>query len=155
MFDDLRNLYQEVILDHGRKPRNFRRLEDADRHGRGDNPMCGDRMELWVKLAPDGRLADVAFQGRGCAISMASASLMTETVRGKTPGEARALGEKFRGLAMTGTCPDCGAELADEMERLQVLGGVSEFPSRVKCATLAWHTLNTALDNSGKEASSE
>jgi nitrogen fixation NifU-like protein len=155
MFDDLRDLYQEVILDHGRKPRNFRRLEDADRHGRGDNPMCGDRMELWVKLAPDGRLEDVAFQGRGCAISMASASLMTETVRGKTPEEAQELGEKFRGLAMTGTCPDCGAGLADEMERLQVLGGVSEFPSRVKCATLAWHTLNTALDNSGKEASSE
>jgi len=155
MFDDLRDLYQEVILDHGRKPRNFRRLEDADRSGRGDNPMCGDRMQLWVKLAPDGRLADVAFQGKGCAISMASASLMTETVRGKTQDEARELSEKFRGLAMTGACPDCGASLSDEMERLQVLGGVSEFPSRVKCATLAWHTLNAALDNSGKEASSE
>lgn len=155
MFDDLRDLYQEVILDHGRKPRNFRRLEDADRVGRGDNPMCGDRMQLWVKLAPDGRLADVAFEGKGCAISMASASLMTETVRGKTQEEARELSEKFRSLAMTGTCPDCGASLADEMERLQVLGGVSEFPSRVKCATLAWHTLNVALDDSGKEASSE
>ncbi|HWX48783.1 MAG TPA: SUF system NifU family Fe-S cluster assembly protein [Roseomonas sp.] len=155
MFDDLRDLYQEVILDHGRKPRNFRRLEDADRSGRGDNPMCGDRMQLWVKLAPDGRLADVAFQGKGCAISMASASLMTETVRGKTQDEARALSEKFRELAMTGTCPECGGPLADEMERLQVLGGVSEFPSRVKCATLAWHTLNAALDNTGKEVSSE
>jgi nitrogen fixation protein NifU and related proteins len=155
MFDDLRDLYQEVILDHGRKPRNFRRLEEADRHGRGDNPMCGDRMELWVKLAGDGRLDDVAFQGKGCAISMASASLMTETVRGKTQAEARELGEKFRELAMTGHCPDCGASLEEEMERLQVLGGVSEFPSRVKCATLAWHTLNTALDNQGKEASSE
>ena len=155
MFDDLRDLYQEVILDHGRKPRNFRRLDDADRHGRGDNPMCGDRMELWVKLAPEGRLGDVAFQGKGCAISMASASLMTETVRGKTQAEARELGEKFRELAMTGSCPDCGASLEEEMERLQVLGGVSEFPSRVKCATLAWHTLNTALDNAGKEASSE
>lgn len=155
MFDDLRDLYQEVILDHGRKPRNFRRLEDADRHGRGDNPMCGDRMELWVKLDAEGRLADVAFQGKGCAISMASASLMTETVRGKTPEQARTLGETFRSLAMTGTCPDCGGALEEEMERLQVLGGVSEFPSRVKCATLAWHTLNTALENSGKEASSE
>ncbi|ONG49004.1 SUF system NifU family Fe-S cluster assembly protein [Pseudoroseomonas deserti] len=155
MFDDLRDLYQEVILDHGRKPRNFRRLDDADRHGRGDNPMCGDRMELWVKLGGDGRLDDVAFQGKGCAISMASASLMTETVRGKTQAEARELGERFRELAMTGHCPDCGASLEEEMERLQVLGGVSEFPSRVKCATLAWHTLNTALDNAGKEASSE
>jgi nitrogen fixation NifU-like protein len=155
MFDDLRDLYQEVILDHGRKPRNFRRLEDANRHARGDNPMCGDRMELWVKLADDGRIADTGFQGRGCAISMASASLMTETVRGKTAAEANVLGEKFRALAMTGTCPDCEAALADDMERLQVLGGVSEYPSRVKCATLAWHTLNNALNNRQEAASSE
>ena len=155
MFDDLRDLYQEVILDHGRKPRNFRRLEDADRHARGDNPMCGDRMELWVKLDAEGRIADTGFQGRGCAISMASASLMTETVRGKTAAEAHALGEKFRSLAMTGTCPECEADLADDMERLQVLGGVSEYPSRVKCATLAWHTLNNALDNKQEAASSE
>ena len=154
MFDDLRDLYQEVILDHGRKPRNFRRLEDADRHARGDNPLCGDRMELWVKLDGDGHIADAAFQGKGCAISMASASLMTETVRGKRAAEAKELGTKFRELAMTGTCPDCGADLAEEMERLQVLGGVAEYPSRVKCATLAWHTLNAALEGA-KEASSE
>jgi nitrogen fixation protein NifU and related proteins len=155
MFDDLRDLYQEVILDHGRKPRNLRRLEDADRSARGDNPLCGDRMELFLKLSPDGdRIADAAFQGRGCAISMASASLMTETVQGKTTAEAAELGSKFRELAMTGTCPDCGASLADEMERLQPLAGVHEFPSRVKCATLAWHTLNAALEGS-KEASSE
>lgn len=155
MFDDLRDLYQEVILDHGRKPRNFRRLEDADRHAKGDNPMCGDRMELWVKLAEDGAIADAGFEGRGCAISMASASLMTETVRGKTQAEAKELGDKFRTLAMTGTCPDCGAAIADEMERLQVLGGVSEFPSRVKCATLAWHTLANALDQKQEAARSE
>lgn len=154
MFDDLRDLYQEVILDHGRKPRNFRRLDDADRTARGDNPMCGDRMELFVKLAPDGHIADAAFQGRGCAISMASASLMTETVRGKSSAEASALSERFRSLAMTGACPECGADLADEMERLQPLSGVHEFPSRVKCATLAWHTLNAALVGR-EEASSE
>jgi nitrogen fixation protein NifU and related proteins len=145
MFDDLRDLYQEVILDHGRKPRNFRRLENADRVARGDNPLCGDRMELFVKLSPEGRIAEAAFQGRGCAISMASASLMTETVQGKTAAEATELGSKFRELAMSGTCPDCGAALAEEMERLQPLAGVHEFPSRVKCATLAWHTLNAAL----------
>jgi nitrogen fixation protein NifU and related proteins len=155
MFDDLRDLYQEVILDHGRKPRNFRRLEDADRSARGDNPMCGDRMELFLKLSPDGeRIADAAFQGRGCAISMASASLMTETVRGKSAAEAHEMSDKFRSLAMTGTCPDCGAGIAEEMERLQPLSGVHEFPSRVKCATLAWHTLNAALEGA-KEASSE
>jgi nitrogen fixation NifU-like protein len=154
MFEDLRDLYQELILDHGRKPRNFRRLEDADRAARGDNPMCGDRMELFLKLGPEGQIADVAFQGRGCAISMASASLMTETVKGKSAEQARDLSAKFRELAMTGTCPHCGADLAEEMERLAPLSGVHEFPSRVKCATLAWHTLNAALEGS-KEASSE
>ena len=153
MFDDLRDLYQELILDHGLKPRNFRRLEDANRHAKGDNPMCGDRMELALKL--DGEVVtDLGFQGRGCAISMASASLMTETVKGKTLAQAHQLSDSFRALAMTGSCPECGAELADEMERLQPLAGVHEFPSRVKCATLAWHTLNAALDGS-KEASSE
>jgi nitrogen fixation NifU-like protein len=153
MFDDLRDLYQEVILDHGRKPRNFRRLEAADLNARGDNPMCGDRMELFLDMEGD-RIADAAFQGRGCAISMASASLMTETVKGKTALEAREMAAKFREMAMTGTCPECGGALEEEMERLQALSGVHEFPSRVKCATLAWHTLNTALDG-GKEASSE
>jgi len=154
MFDDLRDLYQEVILDHGRKPRNFRRLEDADRGARGDNPMCGDRMELWLKMSPDGHIGDAAFQGRGCAISMASASLMTETVKGKTPDQAKDLGAKFRELAMTGTCPHCDGAIADDMERLTPLSGVHEFPSRVKCATLAWHTLNAALEGA-KEATSE
>ena len=154
LFDDLRDLYQEVILDHGRKPRNFRRLEDATETARGDNPMCGDRIELFIRRADDGTIADAAFQGRGCAISTASASLMTETVKGKTAEEAKALGAQFRELAMTGACPDCGAAFADDMERLAPLSGVHEFPSRVKCATLAWHTLNAALDGA-KEASSE
>jgi nitrogen fixation NifU-like protein len=154
LFGDLRDLYQDVILDHGRKPRNFRRLDDANLTSRGDNPMCGDRMELFLKTTPDGAIADAAFQGRGCAISMASASLMTETVKGKTPAQARAMGDTFRQLAMTGTCPDCGADIAEDVERLTPLSGVHEFPSRVKCATLAWHTLNAALDGA-KEASSE
>jgi nitrogen fixation NifU-like protein len=151
MFDELRDLYQEVILDHGRKPRNFRRLDAPDRSARGDNPMCGDRLELWLKLDGE-RIADAAFQGRGCAISIASASLLTETVRDRTADAARALAERFRTLATTGQCPDCTGDEA--MERLAVLGGVHEFPSRVKCATLAWHTLNAALDGA-KEASSE
>jgi len=154
LFGDLRDLYQDVILDHGRKPRNFRRLDDATSTARGDNPMCGDRMELFLRTAPDGRIADAAFQGRGCAISMASASLMTETIKGKTPAQARRIGDHFRALAMSGRCPDCGTDLADEMERLAPLSGVHEFPSRVKCATLPWHTLNAALDGA-KEASSE
>lgn len=155
IFGDLRDLYQEVILDHGRKPRNFRRLDSPDRTARGDNPMCGDRMELFLKMSPDGRIAETGFQGRGCAISMASASLMTETVKGKTPEEAKEMGEKFRVLAMTGTCPECGETIAEDMERLTPLSGVHEFPSRVKCATLAWHTLNAALEGATKEATSE
>jgi nitrogen fixation NifU-like protein len=154
MFDDLRDLYQEVILDHGRKPRNFRRLEDATQMARGDNPLCGDRIELFIKLGAENRIDDAAFQGRGCAISTASASLMTETVRGKTPAEAEALAGQFRDLAMTGNCPHCVASLTDEMERLAPLSGVHEFPSRVKCATLAWHTLHAALAGA-PEASSE
>jgi nitrogen fixation protein NifU and related proteins len=154
LFGDLRDLYQDVILDHGRKPRNLRRLDDATLTARGDNPMCGDRMELFLRTAPDGAIEDAAFQGRGCAISMASASLMTETIKGKTPAQARRMGEHFRALAMTGSCPACGADLEEEMERLAPLSGVHEFPSRVKCATLAWHTLNAALDGA-KEASSE
>jgi nitrogen fixation NifU-like protein len=154
LFGDLRDLYQDVILDHGRKPRNLRRLDNATMTARGDNPMCGDRMELFLVASPDGSIADAAFQGRGCAISMASASLMTETVKGKTLAQAKQLGQNFRTLAMTGTCPDCAADIAEEMERLTPLSGVHEFPSRVKCATLAWHTLNAALDGA-KEASSE
>jgi nitrogen fixation protein NifU and related proteins len=155
LFDDLRDLYQEVILDHGRKPRNFRRLDNATHRARGDNPMCGDRIELFLALDADGTIADAAFQGRGCAISLASGSLMTETVKGRSPSEARALGEAFRGLARTGTCPACDAALAEPMERLAPLSGVHEFPSRVKCATLAWHALAAALDGDGREASSE
>jgi nitrogen fixation NifU-like protein len=154
MFDDLRDLYQEVILDHGRKPRNLRRLDNATLTARGDNPMCGDRMELFLAM-DQGVIAEAAFQGRGCAISIASGSLMTETIKGRTPDEARALGEAFRNLARTGSCPACEGALAEAMERLTPLSGVHEFPSRVKCATLAWHTLNAALDGGGKEASSE
>jgi len=155
LFDNLRDLYQEVILDHGRKPRHFRRLDNATRTARGDNPMCGDRMELFLALAEDGHIEDATFQGRGCAISIASASLMTDTIAGRTQAEAREMSEKFRTLAMTGTCPACEGALAEAMERLTPLSGVHEFPSRVKCATLAWHTLNAALDGGTKEASSE
>lgn len=155
LFDDLRDLYQEVILDHGRKPRNFRRLDKATHRARGDNPMCGDRMELFLVVDDDGAIDDAAFQGRGCAISVASGSLMTETIKGRSLAEARALGEVFRNLAKTGTCPACDPGLSEAMERLSPLSGVHEFPSRVKCATLAWHTLNAALDGGSREASSK
>jgi nitrogen fixation NifU-like protein len=149
-FDELRDLYQEVILDHGRHPRNHRRLAAADRSAKGDNPMCGDRVEVFLRLGADGRIAEAAFEGRGCAISQASASLMTEIVPGRTEGEARAIGAALRTLARTGACPACEGAVAEALERLAPLGGVSEYPSRVKCATLAWHALDAALAGEGR-----
>jgi len=149
-FEELRDLYQEVILDHGRHPRNLRRLADADRSAKGDNPMCGDRVEVFLRLAPDGRIAEATFEGRGCAISQASASLMTELVPGRTAEEARAIGRALRTLARTGVCPDCEGVVAEAMERLAPFAGVSEYPSRVKCATLAWHALDAALSGEGR-----
>ncbi|WP_144182648.1 Fe-S cluster assembly sulfur transfer protein SufU [Elioraea rosea] len=149
-FDELRDLYQEVILDHGRHPRNHRRLADADRSAKGDNPMCGDRVEVFLRLGADGRIAEASFEGRGCAISQASASLMTELVSGRTADEAKELASALRSLARTGACPACQGAVAEAMERLAPLGGVSEYPSRVKCATLAWHALEAALAGEGK-----
>jgi nitrogen fixation NifU-like protein len=152
-FDDLRDLYQEVILDHGRRPRHAVRLEDFDSTAKGDNPMCGDRVQVWVKLDADS-IARVGFEARGCAISIASADLMAETVQGRATTDTRALFEAFREMARTGTCPACDAGLAEPIERLAPLSGVHEYPSRVKCATLPWHALIAALDGA-KEASSE
>nr|WP_294551763.1 SUF system NifU family Fe-S cluster assembly protein [uncultured Rhodopila sp.] len=152
-FDDLRDLYQEVILDHSRRPRHAQRLEAFDATAKGDNPMCGDRVQVWVKYDGDA-VGRIGFEARGCAISVASADLMAETVQGRGKADTRALFEAFRTLARTGTCPDCGGALIDPLERLAPLAGVHEYPSRVKCATLPWHALIAALDGT-KEASSE
>ena len=154
VFDDLRDLYQEVILDHGRRPRHAKRLDDFDATAKGDNPMCGDRVQLWLKYAPDGTIAHTGFEARGCAISIASADLMAETVQGRAPADTRALFAAFREMARTGTCPACDAALSAPLERLAPLSGVHDYPSRVKCATLPWHALIAALDGT-KEASSE
>lgn len=153
MFDDVRDLYQEVILDHGRRPRHAHRPERVDASAKGDNPMCGDRVQVWVQYAPDGAIADAGFDARGCAISVASADLMAETVHGKRPDDARALFAAFREMARTGTCPACDGVLAEPLERLQPLSGVHEYPSRVKCATLPWHALIAALDGEGETSS--
>lgn len=153
-FDDLRDLYQEVILDHGRRPRHARKLESFDATAKGDNPMCGDRVQVWVKYGADGTLADIGFEARGCAISVASADLMAETVQGRSKSDTKALFEAFREMARTGTCPHCEGALAEPLERLAPLSGVHDYPSRVKCATLPWHALTAALEGT-KEASSE
>lgn len=155
MFDEVRDLYQEVILDHGRRPRHGKRLEAFDASAKGDNPMCGDRVTVFVKR--DGEaIGEVGFEARGCAISVASADLMAEVVAGKSVTDARALFEQFREMARTGECPHCPKDgaLGEALGRLQPLSGVHEYPSRVKCATLPWHALMAALEG-GKEATSE
>ncbi|MBT6510163.1 MAG: SUF system NifU family Fe-S cluster assembly protein [Alphaproteobacteria bacterium] len=143
MMDDLRDLYQEVILDHGKNPRNFRHPDDCNRQAEGDNPLCGDQLAVYLKLNGEGMVEDVAFQGRGCAISMASASMMTEMVQGRSEADARALFAKFHKL-VTGT--DDEVDDDEDLDKLIVLSGVREFPMRVKCATLAWHTMTAAMD---------
>ena len=145
---DLRELYQQVILDHNKSPHNYRAIEGADRVSVGHNPVCGDRLSLFVKLEGD-RIADIGFQGSGCAISKASASIMTDSVKGKSMAEAEALFARFHGL-LTGP-PDVKAdpEALRPLGKLAVFSGVREFPVRVKCATLSWHTLQAALKGQG------
>jgi nitrogen fixation protein NifU and related proteins len=136
---NLEALYQETILEHNRRPRNFRELAGATGHAEGKNPLCGDQLHVWVKLDGD-RVAEATFQGQGCAISKASASLMTAAVAGKTKAEAEALFEKFHAM-VTGQAP------ADpSLGSLKVLGGVAKYPVRVKCASLAWHAFKAALE---------
>ncbi len=148
---DLRELYQEVILDHHKKPRNFRKLADATRQVEGYNPLCGDKVTVYVKLDGD-VVRDVSFQGAGCAISTASASMMTESLKGKTRAEAEALFRGFQDL-VTGK-PSAGADAA-KLGKLAVFTGVREFPVRVKCATLAWHTFQAAVAGENKTVSTE
>jgi nitrogen fixation NifU-like protein len=148
---DLRELYQEVILDHGKNPRNHRFPEPYNREGRGYNPLCGDKITLRLQLDGD-TISDIGFIGQGCAISQASCSTMTEALKGKTLGEAEALFEKFH--AMVTSDAGSGDDL-DALGKLAVFAGVREFPMRVKCATLGWHTLNQALRNEEGEARTE
>ena len=155
MMDDLRELYQEVILDHGRSPRNHRRPEDANRRAHGNNPICGDTLMVYLAVDDDGVIRDAAFEGKGCAISIASASMMTGILKGKTVARAQALFENFHDM-----CTKDDFDLAevngdaDDLDRLQVLAGVRAFPMRVKCATLAWHTMTAAMAG-GDNASTE
>jgi nitrogen fixation protein NifU and related proteins len=139
----LSELYQNVILEHNRSPRNYRAMSDADRKAEGHNPLCGDHVTVWVRMDGD-VIGDVAFQGAGCAISRASASLMTGAVKGKSRLEADALFQRFHKL-VTGTLPSGEAET---LGKLAVFSGVSQFPIRVKCASLSWHTLKAALEDS-------
>ncbi|HEU5393815.1 MAG TPA: SUF system NifU family Fe-S cluster assembly protein [Candidatus Methylomirabilis sp.] len=147
----LGDLYQEVILDHNRKPRNFGKVEGANRTAKGHNPLCGDHITLSLKLEGDA-IREIGFEGQGCAISKASASLMTSAVKGKSRKEAEALFEKFHRM-VTGGKPSPEEQAA--LGKLAVFSGVAEFPARVKCATLAWHTLRGALDAAGEIVTTE
>jgi nitrogen fixation protein NifU and related proteins len=148
---DLSDLYQEVILDHNRRPRNFGVLEPADRQALGHNPLCGDRLTVYLKMDQD-TIADVRFQGSGCAISKASASLMTEVVKGRSVGDALAWIDRFQALMKT---PIGQAVDEESFGKLAALAGVREFPMRVKCATLPWHTLKAAVAAAGEPARTE
>ena len=150
--DDLRELYQSTILDHNKSPRNFGRLEAANRQADGHNPVCGDKLTVYVQVGDDDTIEDVRFDGDGCAISTASASLMTEFVKGKTLAQASDAFGRFHEL-VTGP-PNEPADPGD-LGKLAVFAGVREFPMRVKCATLSWHTLTAALDASGETAKTE
>ena len=149
---DLRELYQEVILDHSRNPRNFGKLENANHEADGNNPLCGDQITLYVSTA-DGIVTDISFEGSGCAISTASASLMTEVLKGKSIEDAQELFELFHGM-VTGD-PAGESPSAQSMGKLSVLAGVREFPVRVKCASLAWHTFKAAIEESEEPISTE
>ncbi|MDX9740733.1 MAG: SUF system NifU family Fe-S cluster assembly protein [Gammaproteobacteria bacterium] len=146
--NELHDLYQEVIFDHNRNPRHCGKLDDANRCAKGFNPLCGDRVTLYLKIDDDGVIRDVGFDGSGCAISVASASLMTENLIGKTEAEAEALFSRFHDMLVAG-----GDESG--LGKLQALSGVKEFPSRIKCATLAWHALHTAISGDKDSVSTE
>ncbi len=146
MDNELRELYQQIILDHNKSPKNFKKLETANHSAEGYNPLCGDRIDIYLNIQ-DGIISDVSFQGSGCAISKASASLMTTILKGKTVEEAQSLFEKFHEL-VTGKLE--AANLNEELGKLIVFAGVKEFPARVKCASLAWHTMISALKEENK-----
>ncbi len=143
------DLYQEIILDHSKRPRNCHKMDDASSRAEGYNPLCGDKIKLYVKLNDEGVVTDASFVGSGCAISTASASLMTETLKGKSRAEALQLLDEFHKLLTT------ESPVTEELGKLVVFCGVRDYPARVKCATLAWHTLKSALTEDGETVSTE
>lgn len=146
------DLYQQIIIEHNRKPRNFKKLDDASHSGEGFNPLCGDHVHVYLRLSADQVIEDVSFEGVGCAISKASASMMTAELKGKTSAEAVVLFQEFM-LLIKGEVDPASADL--HLGKLKIFAGISKYPSRIKCAGLAWHTLKGALEESPKPASTE
>ena len=152
---NLKDLYQEIILDHGKNPRNLGKFENFNKDAKGHNPLCGDKVHLFLKLDENKKVVDISFEGEGCAISMASASIMTDLMKGKSETEAKEIISKF--LDMIKEKDDIKSDLlkSDEKIKLMSLGGVKNYPMRVKCATLSWHALSSALDDFQKEVTTE
>ena len=152
---NLKELYQEIILDHGKNPRNLGKFENFNKDAKGHNPLCGDKVHLFLKLDENKKVDDISFEGEGCAISMASASIMTDLMKGKSETEAKEIISKF--LDMIKEKDDINSDLlkSDEKIKLMSLGGVKNYPMRVKCATLSWHALSSALDDFQKEVTTE
>ena len=152
---DLKELYQEIILDHGKNPRNLRKTENFNKDAKGHNPLCGDKVHVYLKLDEDKKVQDISFEGQGCAISMASASIMTDLVKGKEEHEVKEIVKDF--LEMIKEKDQLNNKILEENEKtkLMCLSGVKKYPMRVKCATLSWHTLTSAIDNTQQEINSE
>ena len=152
---NLKELYQEIILEHGKNPRNLGKAENFNKDAKGNNPLCGDNVHVYLKLNDQRKVEDISFEGSGCAISMASASIMTDLIKGKTDNEAKEIIEDY--LAMIKENPELKNNILkdDDKTKLMCLSGVKQYPMRVKCATLSWHTLVSAMHNDGKQISTE
>ncbi len=152
---DLKDLYQEIILDHGKNPRNLGKFENYNKDAKGNNPLCGDNVHVYLRLNENKKVEDIAFEGHGCAISMASASIMTDMVRGKEEKEVKEIVTDFLGMIKEKDSLESNILKDDEKTKLMSLSGVKQYPMRVKCATLSWHTLTSALDNSDQIVKTE
>tara|TARA_B100000579_G_scaffold292175_1_gene242704 strand:+ start:579 stop:1043 length:465 start_codon:yes stop_codon:yes gene_type:complete len=152
---NLKELYQEIILEHGKNPRNLRKTENFNKDAKGNNPLCGDNVHVYLKLNDQRKVEDISFEGSGCAISMASASIMTDLIKGKSDNEAKEIIEDFLGMIKKN--PDLKSKILkeDDKTKLMCLSGVKQYPMRVKCATLSWHTLVSAIESDGKEITTE
>ena len=152
---NLKELYQEIILEHGKNPRNLRKTENFNKDAKGHNPLCGDKVHVYLKIDENKKVVDISFEGEGCAISMASASIMTDLVRGKEEKEVKEIVEDFLEMIKEKSQLDSKNLKEDEKTKLMCLSGVKQYPMRVKCATLSWHTLTAAIDNSQEEINTE
>ena len=152
---DLKDLYQEIILDHGKNPRNLGKFDNYNKDAKGNNPLCGDNVHVYLRLYENKKVEDIAFEGHGCAISMASASIMTDMVRGKEEKEVKEIVSDFLGMIKEKDSLETNILKDDEKTKLMSLSGVKQYPMRVKCATLSWHNLTSALDNSDQIVKTE